>query len=197
MLSTEEIETSHEVALTALVDALDFWASEPGEDGVGGVGSDDPEDWLWGLRHLVRFSSVLGEFLDDEDPLMAVLLADFSIDPDMIPLADDIGSDDPRADLPGFPRHGDYFNVDSGNPGGGGPGLQYGDGPVMRFAVELDPAGFRAVNVIPGGQSALTDSDHFADQIPLWLANEAPPCHFAVDDVAANAVGRELFQPAD
>lgn len=197
VLSTEDIETSHEVALMALVDALDFWASDPTEDGVGGVGSDDPGDWLWGLRHLVRFSSVLGEFLDDDDPLMAALLADFSIDPSLIPLADDIGSDDPRADLPGFPRHGDYFNVDSGNPGGGGPGLQYGDGPVMRFAVELDPAGFRAVNIIPGGQSALTDSDHFADQIPLWLANEASPCHFAVDDVAANAVGRELFQPAE
>ncbi len=197
VLSTVEIETSQEVALMALVDALDFWASEPGDDFAGGVGSDDPEDWLWGLRHMVRFSSVLGEFLDDDDPMMAVLLADFSISPDLIPLDTNIPDDDPRADLPGFPRHGDYFNVDSGNPGGGGPGLQYGDGPVMRFAVELDPAGFRAVNVIPGGQSALTDSDHFADQIPLWLANEASPCHFAVDDVAANAVGRELFQPGE
>ena len=61
-LDSENIEISHEVVLASLTDALDFLESEPTAPGEGGFGSSDMNDWLWGLRHTVRFESVLAEF---------------------------------------------------------------------------------------------------------------------------------------
>jgi acyl-homoserine lactone acylase PvdQ len=51
-------------------------------------------------------------------------------------------------------------------------------------------------NIIPGGQSGLTDSPFFSDQAELWLANEAYPIRFKVEDVVAGATGREVYRGA-
>ena len=68
---TEIIESSDEVALTALVDALAFLRSPPTANGQGGFGSEVMDEWLWGLRHWVRFESVLAELVGS-DPTFAV-----------------------------------------------------------------------------------------------------------------------------
>ena len=62
--------------LLALVDALAFLKSEPKSAGEGGFGSDDMEDWIWGLRHWVKFESVLAELVGD-DPTFAVFTSPF------------------------------------------------------------------------------------------------------------------------
>ena len=62
-------------------------------------------------------------------------------------------------------------------------------------ARELDPAGMHGLNIIPGGQHADPGSAYFADQAELWLANEASEIRFYVDDVVANAIGREVLSP--
>ena len=50
-------------------------------------------------------------------------------------------------------------------------------------------------NIVPGGQSGLTDSPHFADQLRLWLGNQATPIRFHVDEIVDGAVGREAYVP--
>jgi acyl-homoserine lactone acylase PvdQ len=150
--------------------------------------------WLWGLRHQVRFESLLNEFLGD-DPRFEVFTSVFAIDTRVLPLAPSLPEGDPRADLRWFPRPGDNWGVDAANPGFSGTDFTYGDGPVMRMVFALGPEGLEGVNVITGGQSGLVDSPFFADQAALWLGNEAIPLRFEVDDVAAGATGREVLRP--
>jgi penicillin amidase len=190
---TPELETSDEVALLALRDALDFLATAPNDNLDGGFGTADMDAWLWGLRHRVRFTSLLSDFFDADDPIFGALIAPLNITPDLLPLAEGMAADDPRADLPAFPRDGDHLNVDAANSGTNGVDFDYGDGPVFRFVTALGPGGFEAYNVIPGGQSGLNDSAYFADQARKWLGNEVIPLPLDPKAVAAQGVGREVF----
>ncbi len=195
ILETEPVETSHEVVLLALTDALDFLESAPTAPGAGGYGTDDMDQWLWGLRHTVRFESVLAEFLGDSGSFSA-LTDQFSITPDVIPLAEDLSPDDPRSGLDGFPRPGDTESVDAANFGFSRDRFTYGSGPVFRMVFALGPDGVDGLNILPGGQSALTDSPYFADQAAAWLGNEAWPIRFTVAEVAAGGSTREVLMPA-
>ena len=65
------------------------------------------------------------------------------------------------------------------------------------MVIALGPDGVEGENIIPGGQSALNDSDFFADQAALWLANETLPMHFEVEKVVAHASGREVLHPVN
>ncbi|MEQ1571133.1 MAG: penicillin acylase family protein, partial [Myxococcota bacterium] len=139
-LGTPEVETSDELMVASLATALDRLSGPPSGPGTGGFGTDDPAQWLWGYRHLVVFESILGE-LFGEDDAFGFLVDAFSITPDVLPLAPDLAPTDPRASLPGFPRHGDHLNVDAGNPGFARDEFMYGDGPVFRLVVALGPDG--------------------------------------------------------
>jgi len=189
---TPEIETSGEVLLIALEKALDDLEAPETDPGYGGYGTDDMSQYLWGLRHMAKFESLLAEAFGS-DPTFAFLVEPFNITTDLLPLAASIPSDDPRDDLPWFPRHGDMLNVDAANAGFGTGDHTYGSGPVFRMVIALGPDGAEGVNMIPGGQSGLNDSDHFADQAALWLANETWPMHTDVDDVLADAIRIEHF----
>ncbi len=193
VLGTDPVETSDEVALQALLDALDFLRSPADGDGQGGFESDDMSDWLWGLRHWVHFDSVLEELLGGDE--YAGLIEQFSITTRSLPLATGMERDDPRQDLPGFPRPGDIKAVDAANFSGSGESFTYGSGPVFRMVIRLGPDGVSGANVLPGGQSGLTHSEHFSDQAELWLANEALPLHFAPEDVVAHGESREIYAP--
>ena len=78
--------------------------------GYGGYGTDDMDQWLWGLRHMAKFESLLAEAFGS-DPTFAFLIEPFNINTDVLPLADDLSGDDPRRDLPWFPRHGDMMLI--------------------------------------------------------------------------------------
>jgi penicillin amidase len=195
VLDTEVVETSDEVMLMALTEALDFLRSPPSGAGKGGFGTDDMTAWLWGLRHQVRFESILADFID-ADSSYSFISDLFNIDTSLLPLADDIPQGDPRKGLKWFPRHGDQDAVDAGNPGLGGKEFSYGSGPVMRMVIALGGGTVEGRNVVPGGQSGLTDSPHFHDQLELWLANEALPMRFFPADVAEGATHREYLAPA-
>ena len=54
---------------------------------------------------------------------------------------------------------------------------------MMRMVIQLSEQGVRAANVIPGGQSGLNSSPHFADQLRLWLANEAIELPYLPEEV--------------
>ena len=188
------METSDEVALPALLDALAFLRSPDDGDGKGGFDSDEMADWLWGLRHWVHFDSILDELLGGDE--YAGLIEQFSITTRLLPLATGMDVGDPRRDLPGFPRPGDIKAVDAANFSGSGEDFTYGSGPVFRMVIRLDANGVSGANVLPGGQSGLATDEHFADQAALWLGNEALPLHFAPEEVVAHGESREVYVPA-
>lgn len=196
-VGTEVVETSREIALLALADALERLAAPPPDDrpGVGGFGTSDRAQWLWGLRHLVIFQSVLTEFVPGDDPAFGLLVNSFAIRPERLPLAEGIVEGDPRFGLPWFPRQGDLFNVDAAHYGLERDDYWYSDGAVMRMVIRLKEGEVGGVNILPGGQSGLTMSPHFDDQAALWLANETVPLRFHVEDVVAGATARETYAP--
>ena len=195
VVGTEDKERAEEVMLIALHAALDYLAEPPASPGVGGFGTTDQSQWLWGLRHMVRFESLLGGFLGD-DPTFAVFTNQFAIGTTRIPLAPSLPQGDPRRGLKFFPRGADNWAVDAGHPGFSGTDFTYRNGPVMRMVIALKDGRVTGQNIIPGGQSALTDSPFFDDQVRLWLANETVPIRFHVDQVVEGATGREVFEPA-
>lgn len=193
-VNTAEVELSHEIALRALSETLTFLRSAPTAAGEGGFGSNDPNDWIWGLRHGVRYESLLADFLGD-DPMFGFLLDMFSVTPADLPLAPDLSETDPRFGLTFFPRPGDQFDVDAANPGLSGERFTHGSGPVFRMVIRLGPDGVRGENILPGGQSGLTNSPFFTDQAELWLANRTLPMRYTPEEVVEGALGRETFLP--
>ena len=209
---TAAVERSDVVLLTALHAALARLRAKPKGPGVGGYGTDDVEQWLWGLRHQVTFDSILASFLVGVAGLDGLLDA-FSITPAVHPLADKLEKTDPRKGLRGFPRGGDYGAVDAAAPNAvrgavyGDPGptpaprdWTYSHGPIMRMVVALhgpdadNPVGrIDGRTILPGGQSSLNDSPFFADQVKLWLGNQTQPMRFSPKDVVAGATGREVY----
>ena len=194
VLGTDEVERSDELMLGALADSLAFLRGAPTGAGEGGFGTNDMGKWLWGLRHQVRFKSLLADVLGD-NPMLEPVFDQFSITTKALPLADDVQRDDPRRGLKWFPRPGDNWSVDAANPGFSGTSFTHGSGPVMRMVIALGEERVSGLNIIPGGQSAHPESPHFADQARLWLRNEALPLRFHVDEVVEGATGREVYRP--
>ncbi len=96
----------------------------------------------------------------------------------------------------GFPRHGGLYTVDVANFSSvrkltDAFDFTYGAGPATRFVVELDPAGPKARQAIPGGASADPASPHFADDAEHWRRNENHPIPFSKDDVAADSAEKD------
>lgn len=196
VLATPEVEVSDELMLEALAEALDYLTSPPTKPGEGGFGTASMDQWLWGLRHYVKFESLLAEFLGD-NPAFSLLSQQFSITTDVLPLLDVVNDNSIVKGLMWFPRDGDQDAVDAANSGLNGKSFSYGSGPVMRMVVGLKDGEVKGQNIIPGGQSGLTDSPYFADQAALWLQNQALPLRFAPADVADGAIGREVYSPAE
>jgi penicillin amidase len=178
------------------VAALDFLAG-PGGGDSGGFGTTDMSQWPWGLRHQVRFGSLLANQIGS-NPLFEAVLGDFRITTDRLPLAPSLAEGDPRRGLTWFPRPGDQWNVDAANAGFDGTHFSYGAGPVMRMVIGFTPDGrVTGQNIVPGGQSGDPASAFFDDQARLWLGNRALALRYEFADEIAGAVGREVLTPAD
>ena len=154
---------------------------------------------------MLRLDSILASFLGEVDGLSG-LTERFAINTDTLPLADSLPKGDARLGLKHFPRAGDYGAVDAAHPkalrsakfpDSGVRDFTYKHGPTMRMVISIPSKGaVEGVNILPGGQSSLTDSPHFADQIKLWLENKTEKMRFTPSDVVAGATGREVFVPA-
>jgi len=192
-VATTDIESSQEIALRAIEQALTFLRSPQTEPGRGGYGTSEWDAWRWGLRHMVRFESLVGSELGASDPALSVLLETFNITTETLPLFDGLLAGDPRSRLTHFPRPGDHLDVDAANPGLDLDDWTHGSGPVFRMVIALGPDGVRGRNVLPGGQSGFPADPHFDDQARKWLANETYPMRYLPDEVAAGATGYERF----
>jgi penicillin amidase len=103
----------------------------------------------------------------------------------------------------GYPRHGDDGTVDVGGHGLSLVDFTYSEGPAIRFVCELDPAGPKARNVLPGGEVFDPSSPHYSDQMALWRQNQTFDLAFTDADVLqsamkeyqTNQIGRTRFTP--
>ena len=192
---TAAVERSDEVIVGALADALHALATPQAMDGTGGFGTTTQSAWVYGLRHEVRFESILTLFAGNV-PGVGLLAGPFQIGTSRLALAPSLPTTDPRAALKWFPRPGDFDNVDAANPSFTvGTDYTYGYGPNMRMVVRLHAGVVEGQNILPGGQSGRPGSPHFADQARLWLGNQTIPLRYTVADVALGATGRETFHP--
>lgn len=195
VLGTPEVETSAEVALSALRQTLVSLRAPEDEPGQGGFGTHEMDAWLWGLRHGVELPALLAAF-GGSSPLIDLIAGPFSLTPTVLPLAEDLHRGDPRRGLPGFPRPGDWFAVDAANPAAEDLGhYRYAVGPVMRMVIALGPDGVDGVNVVPGGQAARPGDPHFADQAALWLGNRALPLRYDPAEAVAAARRHIVYRP--
>jgi penicillin amidase len=193
ILDTAPIESSHWVLLQALHDTLNHMRSDPNDDFTGGFGTRDMSRWRWGMRHYVRFEALLDDFVNADE--YGSITERFEINTAQIPLDKGVTPGDELFGLNWFPRDGDQFCVDAANSGMNGKTFSYSSGPVMRMVIALDEGVVTGHNIIPGGQSAIVESEHFADQARLWLANETLPMRFSFESVLAAASGRESYLP--
>jgi penicillin amidase len=162
-LNTPEQETKDERIIRALLDALGTLSKNVG----AALG-----DYRWGAFHTIRFEAIV--------PIFTAL----SIPP---------GSN--KTFPSGFPRHGDSFAIDVAGFSFGStpdkmPNFAYGHGPTQRFVVDLDPAGPKTWNALPGGAVWDSQNPHFADQAELWRRNETHVVPFMLPDVIAAAESR-------
>jgi penicillin amidase len=137
--------------LGALRDALDLLAGSAFHAAFGG--STDQGDYRWGRLHRITFEHPI------EGPFEIPPAGGFT---DLAPL------------LPGIARAGGYEAVDASSHSARASSdfaFEFSSGPARRFVGILDPAGIDARQVIPGGQSGVPGSPHYADQLPLWLTN--------------------------
>jgi penicillin amidase len=165
-MGTEARETRGQVMLLSLFDAV--------EQLEEAFGSPDPMDWRWGRLHNRTFESLL--------PSLGGGVSPFTLP-------------QPEEAYPeGYPRSGDNFNVDACNGGLGGTDYSCGGGAIMRFLVELDPAGVRSFNAQPGGQVWDPDSPHFRDTLEVWLNDQRYQVRFHPDQVAQGNQSHLLFR---
>jgi penicillin amidase len=162
------VESRQDRMVRAMLDALADLAK---------VAGPDITKYRWGARHTLTFEALL--------PLWTNL----SIPP----------ATDPIFGTTGFPRHGDSYSIDAADYAFVGLGtpfdFTYGAGPTQRFVIDMDPAGPKEVNTLPGGEIWNPESPHFADEAELWRRNQVHPVPFLLADVIANKESRTRFSP--
>ncbi len=156
-MATPEVESRDDRLVRALLDTL-AWV-----DAHGGA----IEDLRWGNQHTIRFTAIVS------------IYGDLSI-----PQAGD------KTFPTGFPRAGDSFGVDNSDftfnvALGANPNFTYNHGPSQRFVIDMDPAGPKAFNALPGGAVWDSASPHFDDEAEMWRKNENHAVPFALEDVVA------------
>ena len=67
---------------------------------------------------------------------------------------------------------------------------------ARRFVAEADRSHPRAVQVIPGGESGNPNGPFFANQLGLWLTNDAHPALQTRNAVEQNAASQQVFLPS-
>jgi penicillin amidase len=167
-LTTPAVESRHERMIRALLDALTT---------LEALAGPDLAMYRWGAYHTVTFDAVVSIF------------SSLSIPPP---------SD--KTFPHGFPRHGDSFGVDSSDFSFVGlssaPAFNYVHGPSQRFVIDMDPAGPKAFNALPGGNIWDAKSPHFRDEAEYWRRNQAHAVPFLLPDVVAAKESRIVASAA-
>lgn len=135
--------------------------------------SADVTSWRWGTQHSLTLSSII--------PGPGAALS--------IPPASDMNFPS------GFPRGGGIESVDAAHPGVSDFDFRYGSGPSQRFVVEMDPAGPRGFNSIPGGQVFNRLSPSHRNLMELWRRNQYFSVPRTEREVVDARLSRIRFEP--
>jgi penicillin amidase len=163
--------------LASLSDALDRLAGP--EFGDAFAGSQDIDDYRWGLLHRIVFDSPLG--------------GPFSVPPafNFFPA--------PVDGLRGIPTDGGFGTADASSHNAraaGVDGFMFGSGPTNRWVSEVPPPGPVSQSVWPGGTSAIPgDTFYVFPMLPRWLTNDANPIRFRPGDLRGGTYSEQKFRP--
>jgi penicillin amidase len=166
--TADVVETRDEILLGALADGLTYLE--------GRFRSADPEAWLWGRIHRVRFQHFFGQ----------AGLSAFDLGPFAAPGGRD------TVNPAGFSLNADDFT--------------FSGGPSKRFVAVLDPAGVRSFSILPGGNNGNPGAEtaynrinpdiHYGDHVPGWLNGETFEYRVSRDAVAADTQLHLRYVPA-
>ncbi|WP_440223064.1 penicillin acylase family protein [Dokdonella sp. MW10] len=162
--------------LKALSDGLTMLASEAFRPAFGG--STNQADYRWGRLHRIVFDHPLGG-------------------PFNLPGANPYGFTNLGDGLPGIARPGGFEAVDASSHDVRGTGVNsfmFGSGPARRFIGEMTPV-ISAQQILPGGQSGVLGSPHYASQLGRWLTNQYKPLPVPAAAALAQGVTVVNFQP--
>ncbi|WP_394849405.1 penicillin acylase family protein [Pendulispora brunnea] len=164
--TTDVVETRDDRIVQALLDSI-IWLDQK-------AGSDERQR-RWGAYHTVTMSSIAA------------------------PIGTSIPARNDRLFSSGFPRDGDEFCVDAAEynlatvePD---PYFMYRSGPAQRFVIDLDPAGPRAWNAFPTGNSMDPSNHHFRDETEYWRTNRAHLVPFTIDEMIHVSESRIVLIP--
>ncbi len=170
--TTDVVETRDQIMLRALADGLAFLQQL--------VGSEQPQDWLWGKIHRVAFQHFFGQ----------AGIQNFNIG--------------------NIPAPGNRFTVNVAGydlNAKAFPDFVFMEGPSQRFVAVLDPTGVRSVNSLPGGENGnpcagplppqgcglnpmsynnINPGNHYGDHIPDWVNGKTFDYRVSRDAVAAD-----------
>ncbi len=159
-------ETKNQLAITALLDAVDVLVKKLGTD---------RSKWRWGALHAIRFSSIVGLWNNFSNP---------TADNPTFPLGFPRHGELHTIDVANYGSH--PGKLDDVN-------FTYGSGPTQRLVVDMDPKGPVARNVLPGGEVWDPADPHFKDQAEMWRRNQNHPVWMARADVIKDAKERIVY----
>ncbi len=163
------------ILLRSLKEALDLLASESFALAFGNT--RDQNEYRWGRLHRIVFNHPLGGALN-APPAGGLTLV--------------------RPTLPGVARSGGFQVVDASGHSARSSSVNafmYGSGASRRFVGELAPAGIVARQIIPGGQSGVPGSPHYASKLPEYLVNSFHALPLRRQDVEAVRATELNFRP--
>jgi penicillin G amidase len=141
--------------------------------------SADMSTWLWGKVHQVQFHHFFAQ----------AAIQTYDIGP--------------------IPAPGGFWTVNPATPGWGGDAgnFTFSAGPSQRLVVLLDPAGIKAVNVLPGGENGnpgsagayntINPASHYGDLIPKWINGETVEMRISRQAVTADNQRHVKYVPAE
>ncbi len=162
--------------LSSLSQALNLLASN--DFAAAFNNSTNQADYRWGYLHRIVYDHLIG--------------GPFNIPPGG-------GFANLGDGLPGIARAGGFGAVDASahsSRANSINGFMFGSGPARRFVGELDPAGIRGFEVIPGGQSGIVGTPHQASQLGRWLTDQYHPLRLTEAQVDEAAVQTSFFVPS-
>ncbi len=168
MTTASTVETSESLAITALLDALDY---------LNGKYASDRSQWRWGVPHTLTFDALV--------PLWGTLSipqAGNAQFPTGFPRHGDLHTID-VANFGEFP--GALASLD----------FTYGSGPTQRFVADVQTPAPVSKNALPGGEVWDNTSPHFEDEAERWRRNQNRPVWIQRADVIADAKERIAYDP--
>lgn len=166
------------ILLKSLKDALNFLAGEDAENVF--KRSTNQDDYRWGKVHRVSFGHTLG-----------AAKPDYSIPPaagftNSLPSLRGLSCDGGQATVDAAYHRLRVWDTE---------GFLFDVGPAWRFVAQAQRGGFKAFEIIPGGESAVIGSEFYANMLALWLTNDYHDAYFTPADVNKSKYLIKILKP--